>query len=151
MINTTYSFADYVTVFNHTAAGQYIAADNVLNTSGGIGGITVSMENDQTKHIIGVDGRTLVQKIITTNGTATVTTQQTSGLNTWLTKLWNYVVTADPVQWAGLTIQLINTQTQATTFLTDVSIKKVPDQQLQAQGQPVSWGLMFGNINRQGW
>lgn len=139
---TTYSFADVAGVISHSAVGQYVA------TGEGTGSISVSMTTDRTAHDVAADGTVMVSKIKGRNGTITIAVQQTSALNKWLLKLYNYLEQAATPEWAGINITLRSATMQDLVRATGVSFQKLPDKPFQAQGQQVSWVLMAADIDQ---
>lgn len=139
---TTYSFADVIMTISHPAIGQYVA------TGAGLGSITTTMTTDRTAHDISADGSVMVSKIKGRNGTHAISVQQTSDLNKWLLKLYNYLETAPTNQWAGITIVIRSPQMQDLITSTGVSFQKLPDRPYQTQGQQVTWNLMAADIQQ---
>ena len=139
---TTYSFADVAGVISHPAVGQYVA------TGEGTGSISVSMTTDRTAHDVAADGTVMVSKIKGRNGSITIAVQQTSALNKWLLKLYNYLEQAATPEWAGINITLRSSTMQDLIRATGVSFQKLPDKPFQAQGQQVSWVLMAADIDQ---
>ncbi|WP_289141551.1 phage protein [uncultured Brevibacillus sp.] len=139
---TTYSFADVAGVISHSAVGQYVA------TGEGTGSISVSMTTDRSAHDVAADGFVMVSKIKGRNGTLTISVQQTSALNKWLLKLYNYLEQAPTSEWAGVSITLRSSTMQDLIRATGVSFQKLPDKPFQAQGQQVSWVFMAADIDQ---
>ncbi|MFC3768362.1 phage protein [Paenibacillus sp. GCM10012303] len=139
---TTYSFGDVITTISHPAVGQYVASGE------GLGNITTAMAGDKTTHDTSADGSVMVSKIKGRNGTISVSVQQTSGLNKYLLKLYNYLDTAPASQWAGITILQRAPNMGESITSTGVSFQKLPDKPYQAQGQQVTWMFMAADIQQ---
>lgn len=141
-MHTSYSFGDVSVVFAHPAVGQYVA------TGAGLGSISVSMTTDRTTHDVAADGSVMVSKVLGRNGSLTITVQQTSELNKWLLKLYNYVEQAPTPEWANTRITIRSASMQDLIRVTGASFQKLPDRPYQAQGQQVSWVLMAAEIDQ---
>ncbi|KZE79314.1 hypothetical protein AV654_17755 [Paenibacillus elgii] len=142
MPHSTYSFSDVTMVISHPGVGQFVA------TGAGLGSITTIMTTDRTTHDVSADGSVMVSKIKARNGSHSISVQQTSDLNRWLLKLYNYLETAATNQWAGITIVIRSPQMQDLITSTGVSFQKLPDKPYQAQGQQVTWNLMAADIQQ---
>lgn len=142
MSYTTYSFADVSMVIAHPSMGQYVA------NGAGLGSISTSMATDRSTHDVAADGSIMISKIKGRNGTHTISIQQTSELNKWLMKLYNYLEQAPTSQWAGITITLRSPTMQELVRSTGVSFQKLPDKPYQAQGQQISWVLMAADVDQ---
>ena len=139
---TTYSFADVTVTFAHPAIGQYVANGQ------GIGSITTTMTTERTSHEVAADGSVMISKIKGRNGSHAIAVQQTSDLNKWLLKLYNYLETAPTDQWAGIAIVVRSPQMHDLITSTGVSFQKLPDRPYQAQGQQITWQLMSADIQQ---
>lgn len=142
MANSTYSFADVTMTISHPAVGQYVASGV------GIGSISTSMTTDRSTHDVSADGSVMISKIKGRNGAHAIAVQQTSPLNAWLLKLYNYLETAPTSQWARTTIVQRAPSMQDRITSTGVSFQKLPDKPYQAQGQLVTWNLMAADIQQ---
>ncbi|MGO4496422.1 phage protein [Paenibacillus sp. 2RAB27] len=142
MSTSTYSFSDSTVVFSHALFGQYVANGT------GLGGITTAMSTDRSAQDVSADGSVMVSKIKARNGTASVSTQQTSELNHWLTRLYNYLEIAPTDQWASMVITIRAPRMREQETLTGVSFQKLPDVPRQAQGQQITWLLMAADVQR---
>lgn len=140
MAYSTYSFGDVSCTISHPNFGQFVANGT------GTGSITTVMANDRTAHDTAADGTVMVSKIKTRNGTLTISAQQTSELNRWLTRLFNYLDTAPSSQWAGITITIRAPNMREMITATGVSFQKLPDRPYQQQGQQISWNLMAADV-----
>jgi len=140
---TTYSFSDVNMVISHPNVGQHVSSGE------GIGSISVSMATEKTEHNVASDGSVMVSKIPGDNGTIAITIQQTSTLNKWLLKWYNYLKAASTSQWAktGITVRAPSMQDLITA--TGVSPQKLADKPYQAQGQLVTWNLMAADIQQE--
>ncbi|HBC94296.1 MAG TPA: DUF3277 domain-containing protein [Pelotomaculum sp.] len=139
---TTYSFADVSVVIKHPSVGRITANGE------GLGNISISMATDRTAHDVAADGTVMVSKIRGRNGTVSIATQQSSSLNRWLKKWYNYLETADADEWADATITIRSNVMDDHHTITGVSPQKQPDRPYQAQGQQVTWTLMAADIQQ---
>ena len=112
-----------------------------------VGSITLSRANDVTAHDLSADGSVMVSKIKAKNGTVAISTPQSSPLNAFLSKLYNYCEVAPSREWARATIILRHLTLGEGTVCTGVSFQKRADKAYQAQGQQVTWNLMAANID----
>lgn len=142
MAYSTYSFESVVVTISHPSVGQYVASGK------GIGSITTSMTTDRTTHDVSADGSVMVSKVKGRNGSHAIAIQQTSDLNKWLLKLYNYLETASASQWAGINIVIRSNEMHDMLTSTGVSFQKLPDRPYQAQGQQVTWNLMAADIQQ---
>ncbi|MBY0054133.1 DUF3277 family protein [Brevibacillus sp. LEMMJ03] len=142
MAYTTYSFEDVSLVISHPSVGQYVA------TGKGLGSITTTMTTERTVHDVSADGSVMVSKIVGRNGSHTISVQQTSDLNKWLTKLYNYLEQAPASEWARISLTIRSPYMQDLIRSTGVSFQKLPDKPYQAQGQQVSWVLMAADVDQ---
>ena len=143
MSYTTYSFADVFVVFSHPSIGQYIANGE------GLGSITIAMSTDRTTHDVASDGSVMVSKIKGRNGTISVEAQQTSSLQKWLLKAYNYLESAKAANWAKMSIVVRSPMMQELDICTGVSFNKIADNVRQAQGQKRTWTLMAADIQQE--
>jgi superfamily I DNA and RNA helicase len=142
MSYSTYSFADVTMTISHPALGQYVA------NGAGIGNINTAMATDRTSHDTSADGSVMVSKIKGRSGSHAIAVQQTSDLNHWLLKLYNYLETAPTNQWAGISIVLRSPTMQDLITSTGVSFQKLPDKPYQAQGQQITWNLLSADVQQ---
>lgn len=143
MPTSVYSFSDITMTISHPAVGQYVASGV------GLGSITTSMTTDRSTHDISADGSVMVSKIKGRNGSHAISVQQTSDLNKWLLKLYNYLEFAPTFQWARATIVIRSPSMGDLILSTGVSFQKLPDKPYQAQGQQVTWSLMAADIQQE--
>jgi hypothetical protein len=115
----------------------------------GIGSITVSMANDRTVHDIAADGSVMASKIKAANGTITISVQQTSNLNKFLLRWYNYIDAADTSQWIAASMNIRAPKMGDSIVIKGVSPQKLPDKPYQAQGGQISWVLMATYITQQ--
>jgi hypothetical protein len=141
-MNTTYSFADVNFTISHPAVGQ-----RVVNGEG-IGNINIAMTTERTVHDVAADGSIMVSKLKGRNGTVTLAIQQTSDLNKWLLRWYNYLEAAPADQWAATVITIRSPMMRDLIIATGVSPQKLPDRPYQAQGQHVTWTLMAADIQQ---
>lgn len=137
-----YSFSDVSMTISHPAVGQFVAS------GAGIGSISTSMTQERTTHDISADGSVMISKIKGRNGTHAIAVQQTSELNRWLLRMYNYLETAPTAEWAQITIIQRSPTMQDLITSTGVSFQKLPDKPYQAQGQQISWTLMAADIQQ---
>ena len=139
----TYSFEDVTASFEHPGVGA------ASSTGAGIGSISTAMTNDKTTHDIAADGTVMISKIAGSSGTVAVTVQQTSQLQKYFMKWYNYVTTAPAAEWAKMTITIKSANLGDSTVCVGVSPQKLADRPYQAQGQQVTWNLMCAEITEQ--
>jgi hypothetical protein len=137
-----YSFSDVSMTISHPAVGQYVANGE------GLGNINTTMATDRTAHDTAADGTVMISKIKGRSGSHSIAVQQTSALNAWLLKLYNYLETAPSNQWANTMIILRAPSMQDLITSTGVSFQKLPDKPYQAQGQQITWNLMAADIQQ---
>jgi len=142
LANSTYSFSDVAMVISHPAVGQYVASGV------GLGSITTTMTTDRTTHDVSADGSVMVSKIKGRNGSHAIAVQQTSELNRWLLRLYNYLESAPTNQWAKITIIIRAPEMGDLITSTGVSFQKLPDRPYQAQGQQVTWNLLAADVQQ---
>lgn len=139
----TYSFADVSAVISHPDFGQFVANGK------GLGSISVRMANDNTAHDVASDGCVMVSKINVNNGTVEISAQQTSNLNQWLVKLYNYLKKANASKWAQIKIVIRSNAMSDLITCTGVSFQKKADRPYQAQGQSITWPMMAADVDQQ--
>lgn len=139
---STYSFEDVGVTISHPNVGQTVANGQ------GIGSLNITMATERTNHEVAADGAVMISKIKGRNGTLALAIQQTSTLNAWLMKWYNYLETAPASQWAKTIIIIRAPQMGETTTCSFVSPQKLPDKPYQAQGQTVTWNLMSADIQQ---
>lgn len=142
-MNNVYSFSDVNVTISHPSVGQ-----KILNGEG-LGSISVNMANDKTIHDVAADGKVMVTKVNAENGAISVSIQQTSSLNTWLLKWYNYLKAAKGSEWAKTQITIRNTTLGELITATGVSPQKLADRPYQQQGQQVVWNLMAADIQQE--
>lgn len=139
---STYSFQDVAFTISHPSVGQYIASGE------GIGSLNVSFADDRTVHEQAADGSVMISKIKTRKGTLALQIQQTSPLNKWLQKWFNYLETASTEQWAQTKIIIRAPRLGEQITALSVSPQKPADSPYQAQGQNVTWSVMAADIQK---
>lgn len=137
---TTYSFQDVTCSLQHPSVGA------ASTTGAGMGSITISMATTRTVHETAADGSVMPSKIAGDSGTIALQVQQTSDLNNWLLKYYNYVVAAEPSEWTAMNITIKSKNLGDYTVCTGVSPEKIADKPYQAQGQMRIWNLMATKI-----
>ena len=140
--HTTYSFTDVSAVLSHPSYGQFAMEGE------GIGDFTINKMTERTAHDVAADGHIMVSKIAGNNGTITINAQQTSALHNWLQGCFNYCWAADTDEWARITLTIRAPKMGKMTIATGGSFNKEADEQFQAQGQRVSWTLMFADVQK---
>ena len=137
-MNRTYSFSDYTIIIGHPSIGQHSFQGE------GIGGATVAYAKDMTAHDSAADGVVMISKIVSKNGTATITTQQTSEGNKWLKNFVKYLRNAPTSEFA-LGYMLIYGP-DVDMRCNGLTPQKPADTAFQESGQQVSWSLMVAEI-----
>lgn len=137
---TTYSFGDISLVLRHATFGGFTAMGE------GLGSITVAMANDVSYQDLAADGAVMTSKVKADNGTVQIVAQQTSSINKFLTNLYNFVKTASPSEWEGLSIMIKAPTIEQTTNISRVSFQKFADKPYQQQGQSVTWSFLAASI-----
>jgi hypothetical protein len=141
----TYSFNDIIFVMKHPAYKGY-----ALNGQG-LGEITIAWADDNSAHDRSADGVVMISKIEANNGTFTMTCQQTSPLHQYLKGLFAELRRAPTQFWAAGQININSPGVSGDNIeLRGVSFQKRSDQPYQAQGQMVTWNMMFADGESQG-
>lgn len=140
MAQSTYSFGDVSITLSHPSVGQFTMQGE------GIGGVTVTMATDKTAHDVSADGSTMVSKIAGNSGSLALVTQQTSPLDAFLKRWYNYLLTSSSSEWADTSIIIRSAVTPETISCTGCSPQKLADRPFQAAGQQVTWNIMAANI-----
>lgn len=140
--HSTYSFTDINATISHPAYGSYDIQGE------GIGDLSISKVTDRTTHDVAADGNIMVSKIAGNNGNVTINAQQTSTLHNWLQGLFNYLWNADTSQWSQISMTITAPKMSKTYYCTGGAFVKEPDEPFQSQGQRVSWGLLFADVQR---
>ena len=139
---STYSFTDINATISHPSYGSYTIQGE------GIGDLTISKATDRTSHDVASDGSIMVSKIAGNNGNININAQQTSSLHTFLQGMFNYLWLAETNEWAQISVTVKAVNMGKTYFATGGAFIKEPDEPFQAQGQRVSWNLLFADIQR---
>lgn len=139
----TYSFESTSVVIEHPDIGSYSAYGT------GIGDVSVSMEGNITSHDVAADLAVVVSKHARKNGSVNFNILQSSDFNTFMSKLYNYLVAAAPSKFAQAKISIYNSTTGRRYICTGCSPQKLPDDSYQAQGQNRQWVWMAANIEAQ--
>ena len=141
MADTTYSFADYnITVVS--PIGTYSVQGN------GIGSATVTMATTKSVHSVGADGSVMTSKIAGDNGTVAIQVQQTSGLNTFMTKLYNTLKAAPSSVWTSTQFLITNSVQKEVCTCIGCSPENLPEKPMQAEGQMITWTWLAQNIQQ---
>lgn len=141
MAHSTYSFDDITATITHPDFSSYSLKNE------GVGSIRKTMANDRTVHDVAADGSVMISKIKVKNGSLTIQAQQTSNLHSYLKKLYKYCESAAATAWAKITIVINDRMTGDVVNASYGSFKKLSDEGWQAQGEQVTWELMFAEIN----
>lgn len=142
MAHSTYSFSDITATLSHPSFGSYSLAGE------GIGDMTISKTTDRTAQDVASDGHIMMSKIAGNNGSVAINAQQTSGLHNWLQGLFNYLVAAPTNEWAQISLTVTAPKMKKTYYCTGGAFVKEPDEPFQAQGQRVSWTILFADLQR---
>ncbi len=142
MAHSTYSFSDITATLSHPSYGSYSLVGE------GVGDMTISKATDRTAQDVASDGYVMVSKIAGNNGSVAINAQQTSGLHNWLQGLFNYLVAAPTNEWAQISMTVIAPKMKKTYYCNGGAFVKEPDEPLQAQGQRVSWTILFADLQR---
>lgn len=141
MADTTYSFADYnITIIS--PIGKYSLQGN------GVGSVTVSMSTTKSTHSVGADGSVMTSKIAGDNGTLAFSVQQTSGLNTYMTKLYNTLKAGSSSIWTSTSVLITNNAQNETVTAIGCSPENLPEKPMQAEGQMITWTWLAQNIQQ---
>lgn len=141
MSDTVYSFADYnFTIIS--PIGTYSVQGN------GIGSATVTMATTKSVQSVGADGSVMTSKIAGDNGTVAIQVQQTSGLNTFMTKLYNTLKGATSSVWASTQFLITNTVQKEVCTCIGCSPENLPEKPMQAEGQLITWTWLAQNIQQ---
>lgn len=135
-----YSFLDLQAVINHPSKGTYIFGGE------GIGEINIEMLTEKTAHEVAADGVVMGSKIAGDNGQITINVQQTSNLHHWLLDAYNASMVSDASDWMGISARLWNVVDGAGHMCRGGSFQKLGPKGYKAQGQMVSWILMFADV-----
>jgi len=139
-MSTIYSFQDVNVAISQPNVG-------FINANGtGLDSVVIDYATDRSVQDVAADGSVITSKIIARNGTIILDIQQTSDLNAWLLRWFNYIDFADPSQWANTSINVRANSLNQTTALTGVSPTKPGQRPYKAQGQKVTWTLMAQQI-----
>ena len=106
------------------------------------------MTTERTVHELAADGSVMITKVMGRNGTISLAVQQTSALNKWLTRLYNYLEAAGTDQWAGTTIIVRAPMMQDLITCIGVTFGKLPSKPFQVNGQTITWALMAADIQQ---
>jgi hypothetical protein len=141
MADTTYSFADY-NISIVSPIGTYSVQGQ------GIGSATVTMATTKSTHSVGADGSVMTSKIAGDNGTIAIQVQQTSGLNTFMTKLYNTLKAGSSSIWTTTQILITNSVQKEVCTCIGCSPENLPEKPMQAEGQLITWTWLAQNIQQ---
>jgi hypothetical protein len=139
---STYSFTDVNATISHPSYGTYSIQGE------GIGDMTIAKLTDRSVQDIASDGSVMTSKIAGNNGRVDINAQQTSSLHEWLQGLFNYLWQADTSEWAQISATIEAPKMGKSFYCTGGAFVKEPDEPFQAQGQRVSWPILFADIQR---
>lgn len=140
--HNTYSFTDITAVVSHPSYGQYSLQGE------GMGDFTVTKLTDRSVQDVASDGTIMTSKIAGNNGNVSINAQQTSNLHNWLEGLFNYLWSATTDEWAQISLTIRAPKLKKTIICTDGAFVKEADEPFQAQGQRLSWTLLFADIQK---
>lgn len=141
MADTTYSFADYnITIVS--PIGTYSVQGN------GVGSATVTMATTKSVQSVGADGSVMTSKIAGDNGTIAIQVQQTSGLNTFMTKLYNVLKASPSSVWTSTQFLITNSVQKEVCTCIGCSPENLPEKPMQAEGQLITWTWLAQNIQQ---
>lgn len=141
MADTTYSFADY-NFSIVSPIGTYSVQGN------GVGSVTVTMATTKSIHSVGADGSVMTSKIAGDNGAIAIQVQQTSGLNTFLTKLYNVLKASPSSVWTSTQFLITNSAQKEVCTCIGCSPENLPEKPMQAEGQLITWTWLAQNIQQ---
>lgn len=141
MADTTYSFADY-NFSIVSPIGTYSVQGN------GVGSATVTMATTKSVQSVGADGSVMTSKIAGDNGTVAIQVQQTSGLNTFMTKLYNTLKASPSSIWTSTQILITNSVQKEVCTCIGCSPENLPEKPMQAEGQLITWTWLAQNIQQ---
>jgi len=105
--------------------------------------VTVEFDEDQYTKVTGSDGLTTRSKSNNYAGIVTITLQQSSRSNDFLSGLWN----ADRVNDAGVVPILIKDDSGRTLWTSEHAwVKKMPDQEFGKESSDREWALDTGKL-----
>jgi len=139
-MSTTYSFSDINAVIKHPNFGQFSIVGE------GIGSITITQTNDNVALEVAADGTVMTSKIKNHIGTVAISIQQTSPLNQWLTKLFNYLKVSDSSEFTGTNLFMKSPSTHEQVYCNGLVPNKPADKPYQAQGQMITWNFVSDDI-----
>jgi len=139
-MTSTYGFKDVDATISHPSYGSYTLQGE------GVGELSITKTTERTTHDVAADGSIMVSKIEGNNGNVVVQCQQTSGVHNWLQGLFNYLASADTDEWAQISLTVKANHMKKTHYCTYGAMQKEGDNPYQAQGQKISWTLMFADI-----
>lgn len=141
MADTTYSFADY-NFSIVSPIGTYSVQGN------GVGSATVTMATTKSVQSVGADGSVMTSKIAGDNGTIAIQVQQTSGLNTFMTKLYNTLKASPSSVWTSTQFLITNSVQKEVCTCIGCSPENLPEKPMQAEGQLITWTWLAQNIQQ---
>lgn len=141
IIIKVYSLQDVNVTLYHPAVGIF------SGTGTGLDSIVIDYAQDRSAVDVAADGKAIMNKIITKNGSVILDIQQTSDFNDWLLRWYNYIDVASPTQWALLTVTVNSTNLNQFTILTGVAPLKAGQRPYKSQAQKVVWTLLALNID----
>jgi len=140
--HSTYSFTDITAVISHPSYGKYELQGE------GMGDFTVTKATDRSVQDVASDGAIMTSKIAGNNGSVAINAQQTSGLHNWLSGLFNYLWVAKTDEWAQISLTIRAPKLKKTIICTTGAFVKEADEPFQAQGQRLTWTLLFADIQK---
>lgn len=137
---STYSFTDVNATISHPSYGSFSIQGE------GVGEMTVTKITDRSVHDVASDGSIMTSKIAGNNGQLVINAQQTSPMHKWLQGLFNYLWQADTDEWAKISCTIEAPKMGKQHYCSGGAFLKEADQPYQAQGQRLSWTLLFADV-----
>lgn len=138
--HSTYSFEDLAVTVRNPALGQ------LLLQGAGLGNITFAYATDISQNDLAADGSVMTSKIKASNGTVTITVQQTSDAAKWLRRLINYLKAAPSNEFTSTSLVGESKVMGITHSATGMSPQKMPDHGYQQAGQQISFAFLAQHI-----
>ena len=143
-LNTTiYSFTDLAGSIAHPNFGIFEFGGEGL----GIGSIAIAKQADDSNVDISADGAPMISKIAGRVHNITLVCQQTSTVDKFLLKLYDYLKEIAPAdQWASSVALLRGLADGVTHEIIGLTFQKKADRSYQAQGQNITWNLIASHV-----
>lgn len=136
----TYSFTDTICNIEHPSVGA-------ASTEGqGLGSIKVAYANDKAGHSIGADGTVMITKKAGKSGSVVIQCQQTSQLNDYMVKLYNFQESSSTSEFASTNLRINNTNLGRSHTCTGCTIQKFADDEYNENGSMRSWTMLCAEV-----